>query len=126
MVRKRKQQQGVVSALSLTRLAIGSALLVAPRRSLRVWTGEEAGRAGRVPAVALGARELALGVGTLTALAQRGSVRGWVRAGVVCDASDALITILFCRGHTPLRRALWAVAPTLAAVAGRRSAASLK
>ena len=112
--------------LALMRLAIGATLLVVPRRFVQVWTGEASERAVGVPARALGVRELALGFGTLSALGQRASLRAWVRAGVLCDASDALIAIVACRRAPPLRRALWTAAAALAAAAGRRSAASFK
>lgn len=43
---------------------------------------------------ALGARDLALGVGLLAALGGRGSPRPWLAAGVVSDTTDIVATAI--------------------------------
>jgi len=38
----------------------------------------------------MGGRDLAIGIGLLTALEKNTPARGWIEAGIVADASDAL------------------------------------
>src|SRR6188472_3340372 len=54
--------------LCYARIAFGLGLMLAPRQMAKGWSGSDAVRyGGRVLAVALGARDLALGLGTLRA-----------------------------------------------------------
>ncbi len=122
---RKNQQHDVIRWLGWARLGIGATFFLMPRRALRTWTGDEDGVGSRVVARALGAREVALGVGTLVALRRRAHVRGWIEAGVVCDASDALITLLGGGGLPPVRRLLSGASAAGAAFRGRQVAASL-
>jgi hypothetical protein len=77
------------------RVAIGVAALARPSVPSRPWVGETAdGVAVRVFGRALGARDLALGLGALDALRRRdadpGSARTWVAAGALSDALDVV------------------------------------
>lgn len=79
--------------LALGRTGAGGVMLVRPRtlpRLLGVDTATSA-RLGWVVQM-LGAREVALGLGTLTALRRQDQVasRTWLAAGVLCDAVDVL------------------------------------
>lgn len=80
------------------RIAIGVAALVAPRKLAAGWLGPEAAT-GAVTLLtrAFGAREVAVGAGTLWALDAGGPVRPWVTAGVVCDGLDAAASVLAVR-----------------------------
>ncbi len=80
------------------RMAVGAAFLLAPKRAGRAWVGRDASRAsvatlGR----GMGARELAVGLGTVLALQHQAPVRGWLEAGMLADAGDALATLLAFR-----------------------------
>jgi hypothetical protein len=76
------------------RIAVGAALLVAPAAA-RGWIGPDAGRAGtKVFTRALGARDLALGLGVVIALDRGTPVRGWLEAGVLADVADFAATWL--------------------------------
>lgn len=81
------------SRLALGRAGLGVALVAAPARSVAL-LGTDAGaaRAASWTAQMLGAREVALGLGTAVALRRpdRRAARLWVAAGLLCDAVDAL------------------------------------
>ena len=86
------------------RVAIGAALLVAPRAVTRGWIGEPGGQPGaKLLARGLGGRDLVLGLGVINAL-DRGDPRAqdWVRASALADGADALGTALAFR-HLPKR-----------------------
>jgi hypothetical protein len=61
----------------------------------------------RLLARALGARDVALGVGVLLALRHDAPARGWVEAGGLADAGDVLVTLAALK-ELP-RRGRWAV-----------------
>jgi hypothetical protein len=74
--------------LAAGRIVVGVALLAAPRRAGQVLIGTAAAS----PSVAVitriaGVRDIALGAGTLAALAE-GRARRWLRWGAVCDLVD--------------------------------------
>lgn len=48
----------------------------------------------------LGARDVALAVGTLRSLDSGASTRGWIEGGVLADAAD-LVATLIARRHLP-------------------------
>ena len=86
------------------RVAIGTALLVAPRAVTRGWIGEAGGEPGaKLLARGLGGRDLVLGLGVINAL-DRGDPRApdWVRASALADVADAAATVLAFR-HLPKR-----------------------
>ena len=86
------------------RVAIGAALLIAPRAATRAWIGESGGQAGaKLLARGLGGRDLILGLGVINAL-DRGDPRAadWVRASALADGADAVGTALAFR-HLPKR-----------------------
>jgi hypothetical protein len=106
--------------LATGRIALGLGLFLAPRRLSRTWLGGDA--EGRfVPAVVrgVGARDVAIGVGTLVAL--RGDeltaeADRWIEAGIVGDLGDAAGTLL--TGRPDRDRALIVAIAGSAAVAG--------
>src|SRR5919106_2583500 len=84
-------EKDIARLLSIGRVAFGALMVLAPRRAARLWTGESEESAISAMAVrGLGARDLAIGMGTLVALEDDGDVAGWLRAGMVSDAGDAL------------------------------------
>ncbi len=110
----------LTKSIGLARVAIGLAFVVAPGPLARLWTGAEADREQllRGLAVGLGARDLAIGLGTF--LAARGgqpSAR-WLQAGAISDAADAATTLLNGAHTPPTRRLLIAALAGSAAVGG--------
>jgi hypothetical protein len=107
-------------ALATARIALGLGLFLAPRRLTRIWLGDEAD--GRfVPAVVrgVGARDVALGVGTLVALGGNEPTREadrWLEAAIVGDLGDAVGTLL--TGRLDRDRAVIVAIAGGAAVAG--------
>jgi len=81
-------------AHALGRVALGAGLALAPRLTAGPWLGRDARRpAAQVPIRALGARDLAIGLGTVYAVAQGHGVRPWLGAGVIADATDLVATL---------------------------------
>jgi hypothetical protein len=75
-------------ALAAARAALGVTALAFPSMVARPWVGAAGDDlAGKVLGRALGARDLALGLGTLAAL-RTGPARGWMAAGALSDAFD--------------------------------------
>ena len=102
------------------RVAIGTALLVAPQVVTRGWTGPTGALPGaKLLGRGLGVRDLMLGLGVINAL-DRGDPRAqdWVRASALADVGDAVATVLAFR-HLPKRSRFGVLAiATGAAVAG--------
>src|SRR5215211_2848639 len=76
--------------MSLGRFVFGVAFIAEPRLMERAWIGKQARLPGaQLLARAVGARDLALGLGGLQALRRDdGSTRPWLAAAAVCDAVD--------------------------------------
>jgi hypothetical protein len=76
--------------ISVGRLVFGVAFIAEPKLMERAWIGKQARLPGaQLLARAVGARDLALGLGGLQALARDdGSARPWLAAAAVCDAVD--------------------------------------
>jgi hypothetical protein len=112
--------------LSVGRVVAGGLLFIAPRRAARAWTGENEDSAISVMAVrGLGARDMAIGMGTLVAIERGGDVGGWLRAGAASDATDAL-SVLAHFGRLPdIRRWLLGATACGAAYIGWSVAARL-
>ena len=100
-------ERELVQMLSFVRLVIGVGFILMPRRLGRWWTGEEdISTTSRMALRSLGGRDVALAVGALIALENDGNVRGWLEAGALADASDALGTLTNWGELPPLRRLL--------------------
>jgi hypothetical protein len=76
--------------ISLGRLFFGVAFIAQPNLMERAWIGKQARLPGaQLLTRAVGARDLALGLGGLQALTRNdGSARPWLAAAAVCDAVD--------------------------------------
>jgi hypothetical protein len=95
------------------RLAAGGGLVVAPAVVAGAWAGAAADtRDGHVLAIGLGARDVAIALGTLNALRSRRGAGAWLRAGVVADAADLLATLRARDTLPPL------AVPAVVAIAG--------
>jgi len=100
--------------LAALRTVIGVALLVAPATAGGAWLGgAKPDRRARLLLRGLGARDLALGLGTLRALDQGTPVRPWVAMSVIGDVADAVGATAALRSLGPARAAI-----TVAAAGG--------
>ena len=82
-----------VQALAAGRIAVGTSLCAAPSFAAQ-WAGEDARAPGaRVITRAAGARDVALGVGTLAAMGDRALLRRWLLVSSACDAVDFAATL---------------------------------
>jgi hypothetical protein len=86
--------------ISLGRFVFGVAFIAEPKLMERAWIGKQARLPGaQLLARAVGARDLALGLGGLQALKRGdGSARPWLAAASVCDAVDFGATLAAGRG----------------------------
>jgi hypothetical protein len=86
--------------ISLGRVVFGVAFIARPRLMESGWIGKQARLPGaEVLARAVGARDLALGLGGLQAVARDdGSTRPWLAAAAICDAVDFGATLAAGRG----------------------------
>ena len=95
------------------RVALGGGLALAPGLVAGGWVGGVADkRDGQALAIGLGARDVALAVGTLRALSSGRGASGWLRAGIVADAADLAGTLRARDALPPL------AVPAVAAIAG--------
>jgi hypothetical protein len=77
------------------RMAIGALLVLAPRLIGPMWIGSGADRpVVKMMARALGARDLALGLGVAVALDRGKPVRGWLEGAALADGGDLAATLL--------------------------------
>lgn len=82
---------GVVPALGVTRLAIGAGLVIGPAGfGKALGLTQEQAHQSRWLARLTGAREIAIGLGTLQAWRRGESTSGWVAAQGISDASDSV------------------------------------
>ena len=147
MVHDTNKQPSAATALSLLRhaatvvaagrVALGVAALARPSVPARPWVGASADELGaRVFGRALGARDIALGLGALAALriAPAGSAGAqaagaqagaWVAAGALSDALDVAITAAAWPELPRITRWLVAASAGGAAVAGAAGALAL-
>ena len=116
----------VAWALAAARASFGVAFLSAPALTTRRWLGPPSSvEPVKVFTRAIGARDLALGLGLLVALESGAPARPWLRAGAAVDALDTVATLAAFR-HLPrvLRFAVLALGVG-GAVTGVRLAAAL-
>lgn len=95
------------------RLVLGSGLVTAPSSVAGAWVGPVADRpGGRVLAIGLGGRDVAIALGTVAALRNGHGARPWLRAGMLADAADLVATLRGRDALSPL------AVPAVAAIAG--------
>lgn len=116
------------------RVAIGVIALAWPSVPSRPWVGASADDlAARVFGRALGARDLALGLGALAALQRpaaeagpTGSASAWVAAGALSDALDVVASLASWRELPRVGRWLVAASAGGAALAGAAGALAVR
>ena len=114
-------------AVAAGRVALGLTALAWPAGPARPWVGPSADDlAARVFGRALGARDLALGLGALAALRRPGPDPGpataWVAAGALSDALDVAASLASWRELPRVTRWLVAASAGGAALAGAAAA----
>jgi hypothetical protein len=90
----------LAALISLGRLVFGVVFIAEPKIMERAWIGKQARLPGaQLLARAVGARDLALGLGGLQALKRDdGSARPWLAGAAICDAVDVGATLAAGRG----------------------------
>jgi hypothetical protein len=80
----------LAALISVGRLLFGVAFIAEPKLMERAWIGKQARLPGaQVLARAVGARDLALGLGGLQAVTRNdGSAQPWLAAAAICDGVD--------------------------------------
>jgi hypothetical protein len=111
------------AAVAAGRVALGATALAWPSVPARPWVGAAADDlTARVFGRALGARDLALGLGALAALqgpqAAAGSARAWFAAGALSDALDVAASLASWRELPRVTRWLVVASAGGAALAG--------
>jgi len=121
------------TALAAGRMGLGVVALASPAAVTRPWAGPSgASQAGLVLGRATGARDLALGVGTLAALRRPGGAEAdqtaavWVGLSGLCDGFDLLITASSWRTLPAGGRWLVALAAGGSAALSLAAAASIR
>jgi len=98
---------------ALGRLGFGVGLVAVPGLLAGGWVGGVADRReGQTLAIGLGARDVALALGTLGALRSGAAAAPWLRAGMLADFGDLLATLRARDSLPPL------ALPVVAAIAG--------
>jgi hypothetical protein len=110
-----------VRVFALGRIGVGASFLLAPGLCLRMSLGAvEVGPVTRMLARSVGARDIALGLGALFALRHDAPLRGWLEAGTLADAGDAVTTVLALPHLGKGRAALAVLSAASSVVLGRR------
>jgi hypothetical protein len=107
--------------VALGRIAAGVLYVACPRVLTKSWTGIADRRVDALGR-AVGARDLALGLGAFVALRREVSARGWFEAAALSDAVDALATLFVLRELPKQARWLVLAAAITGAVASARVA----
>jgi hypothetical protein len=119
------------TAVAVARVALGLTALAWPSVPARPWVGTSADDlAARVFGRALGARDLALGLGALRALqrpaAAPGSAAAWLAAGALSDALDVAASLSDWRELPRVGRWLVAASAGSAALVGIAGALAVR
>lgn len=97
----------LVAGIALGRLALGAALVAAPRKVVGPgWIGAEAERPAAATLLrAVGARDIALAVGTLSALRSGSNLAPWIVGATIADGTDFAATLAAGSAIPPQGRA---------------------
>ncbi|HEX3688460.1 MAG TPA: hypothetical protein VHV28_02145 [Solirubrobacteraceae bacterium] len=101
------------------RIALGVAAVVTPRLASRVMSGRPASDAiAPLFMRMLGARDVALGLGTVIALDRGAPVRGWVEGSALADTADCIACVLARKDMAPVAFRISAGAGGASAILG--------
>jgi len=97
------QDAALAMSVARIRIAIGLAAVVSPRLAVRALSGRRADDSvGPLFARMLGARDVALGLGTVIALDRGAPVRGWLEGSALSDAVDCVACLRAREDMAPL------------------------
>ena len=93
-VRRLVEARTIARVLALGRVAVGAALVAVPGRAAAGWVGDDSRRPGaQVALVAVGARDIVLGLGTAWAVGGKDGSKPWLLASAGGDLADLLATL---------------------------------
>ena len=120
------EERELARMIGLGRTVIGITMVLAPRKAVRGYMGDEDPSFAASMAVrGLGARDIALGTGLLVALEDDENIARWLEAGALADAGDFLATLSNFRQLPTWRRLMWLVTAGGASFLGLKLAGSL-
>lgn len=100
--------EDLARAFGWIRILVGALLMLFPRLSTRMWTGDETDEAPTDLAVrGMGVRDVAIGVGLVGAMESGAPVAPWLKVGAIVDAGDAFATVTSWRGLGRPRGTFW-------------------
>jgi hypothetical protein len=101
----------MLTGLAIGRLAIGAALVAKPHSQVGTgWIGEDAKRPTAAVAFrAVGARDMALALGTLATRRSGGPLKPWLLAATLADATDLVATFAAGRAVPKASKAMIAL-----------------
>ncbi len=100
--------EDLARAFGWLRILVGALLFLLPRLSTRMWTGDESDDAPTELAVrGMGVRDVAIGVGLVSAMEAGASPSPWLKTGAIVDAGDAFATMASWRGLGRPRGTFW-------------------
>jgi len=94
------QDATLAMSLARGRIALGVAAVLAPGLAARVMAGRRTEGIEPLFARMLGARDVALGLGTVIALDRGKPVRGWLEGSALSDTVDCIACVI-AREHMP-------------------------
>lgn len=116
----------VARFLGALRVGLGIGMFLAPRRVLKTWTGEaDRSLPSTLALRGMAARDIALGMGLLMAIENGSPQRGWLEAGALADAGDALATLADWRRMGGIRGLFWLIAEAGSALVESRLAQTI-
>lgn len=97
------EDETLALSVARCRIAVGIGAVAAPRMATRILGGQRASD-GIAPLFArmLGARDIALGLGTVISLDRGKPVRGWLEAAALADTADCVACVLAREQMPPL------------------------
>jgi hypothetical protein len=82
-------------SVAIARIVFGAAFMLAPGLTGRIWIGREATQPPvKVLTAAIGARDLAMGIGVLMAMSRGKPARGWLEGIALTDVLDFTMGLL--------------------------------
>jgi hypothetical protein len=103
--------RAMLTTLAAGRLAIGALLVAKPQSQVGTgWIGEDAKRPTAAVVIrAVGARDMALALGTLATRRSGGPLKPWLLAATLADATDLVATLAAGRAVSKSSKALIAL-----------------
>jgi hypothetical protein len=99
------EDREVARFMGALRVGLGVAMFVAPNKVAKSWTGEGAESTPSTLALrGMAVRDIAVGLGLVKAVELGTSTRGWLEAAALCDAGDAVATLMAWRELGGVRR----------------------